>query len=82
MLSSLSAAAPVRPPLRMSGVPKKPAAPILPAFSTGDRVHHNTFGDGTVLTTRPMGGDILYEIAFDTVGTKKLMATYVKLTKI
>ena len=30
---------------------------------------------------KEMGADILYEIAFDKVGTKKLMATYAKLKK-
>ena len=49
---------------------------------TGDRVSHYTFGEGTVLSVREMGADILYEIAFDSVGTKKLMATYAKLKKI
>ena len=29
-----------------------------------------------------MGGDILYEVAFDSGMTKKLMATYAKLQKI
>ena len=40
------------------------------------------FGEGTVLAVREMGADILYEIAFDTVGTKKLMATYAKLKRV
>ena len=40
------------------------------------------FGEGTVLSAKAMGADILYEIAFDKVGTKKLMATYAKLTKV
>ena len=31
---------------------------------------------------KEMGADLLYEIAFDKVGTKKLMATYAKLRKI
>ena len=48
-------------------------------FSAGDRVSHLTFGLGTVLSCREVGADLLYEIAFDTVGTKKLMATYAKL---
>jgi hypothetical protein len=30
---------------------------------------------------RPMGNDCLYEVAFDSVGTKKLMGNYAKLTK-
>ena len=51
-------------------------------LAAGDRVKHLTFGEGTVLAAKPMGGDTLYEIAFDGVGTKKLMATYAKLKKI
>ena len=34
---------------------------------------HKSFGEGTVLNVSPMGGDALLEIAFDTVGTKRLM---------
>ncbi len=51
-------------------------------LSVGDRVSHITFGQGTLLSAKPMGADVLYEIAFDRVGTKKLMATYAKLKKI
>ena len=51
-------------------------------FSPGDRVRHATFGEGEVLSVREMGPDQIYEIAFDTKGTKKLMASYAKLTKI
>ena len=50
-------------------------------FSAGDKVSHFTFGKGVILSVREMGADILYEIAFDSVGTKKLMATYAKLKK-
>ena len=52
------------------------------AFTAGQRVRHKTFGDGLVISVTPMGGDSLLEIAFDTVGTKKLMAGYAKLTVI
>ena len=51
-------------------------------FSEGDRVSHITFGEGEILSVKPMGADVLYEIAFEKVGTKKLMATYAKLKKI
>ena len=51
-------------------------------FTAGQRVRHKTFGDGLVITVTPMGGDSMLEIAFDTVGTKKLMAGYAKLTVI
>lgn len=51
-------------------------------FSAGDRVRHMTFGEGEILSVKPMGRDMLIEVMFDTVGTKKLMATYAKLKKI
>ncbi|MBE6530205.1 MAG: ATP-dependent DNA helicase PcrA [Ruminococcaceae bacterium] len=51
-------------------------------FATGDRVKHATFGEGEILSVKPMGADILYEIAFDRAGTKKLMGSYARLTKI
>ena len=41
-----------------------------------------TFGEGEILSVKSMGADTLYEIMFDTVGTKKLMATYAKLKKV
>lgn len=50
-------------------------------FAPGDKVRHMTFGEGVVLTVTEMGADILYEIVFDKVGTKKLMATYAKLRR-
>ena len=42
-------------------------------FRTGDSVVHKAFGRGLITKLTPMGGDALVEIAFDTVGTKKLM---------
>ncbi|MBO5312590.1 MAG: UvrD-helicase domain-containing protein [Clostridia bacterium] len=51
-------------------------------YAIGDRVRHLTFGEGTILNIIPMSTDYMYEIAFDNVGTKKLMASYVaKLMK-
>ena len=49
------------------------AAPV-PELQQGDMVQHASFGRGMVLTVTKMGGDALLEIAFDDVGTKKLMA--------
>ncbi len=51
-------------------------------FAVGDRVRHLLFGTGEILSVRPMGGDTLYEIRFESGAVKKLMATYAKLTKI
>jgi DNA helicase-2/ATP-dependent DNA helicase PcrA len=58
---------------------QKPAN--IEKFAPGDRVRHLTFGEGEVLSIRDMGADTLYEVMFDKVGTKKLMATYAKLKK-
>ncbi len=48
-------------------------------YTKGMRVKHKIFGEGTILTVTPMGGDNLLEIAFDLKGTKKLMANFVKM---
>lgn len=49
------------------------------SYSVGMRVSHGTFGEGLVLKVTPMGNDAMLEIAFDSVGTKKLMAGYARL---
>ena len=60
---------------------KEKKAPLV-AFQIGDRISHMTFGQGVILNVIPMSTDYMYEIAFDNVGTKKLMASYVsKLMK-
>ena len=51
-------------------------------LAVGDRVQDAVFGEGTVLRAEPIAGDYLLEVAFDTVGTKKLMAKYRKLRKL
>ena len=43
-------------------------------LNQGDMVMHAAFGKGMVLSVLKMGGDALLEIAFDDIGTKKLMA--------
>jgi len=43
-------------------------------LNKGDMVNHTAFGKGMVLSVLKMGGDALWEIAFDQIGTKKLMA--------
>lgn len=51
-------------------------------FSVGERVKHNVFGEGTVISVKKISNDAMVEIAFDTVGTKKLMANFAKITKL
>lgn len=52
------------------------------SYAVGDTVRHASFGTGVVISAKPMGNDILMEIAFDKAGTKKLMANYAKLQKL
>ena len=51
-------------------------------FKIGDSVRHAAFGDGIIINSVPMGNDILLEINFESVGSKKLMAAFAKLEKI
>ncbi len=48
----------------------------------GDRVMHKKFGTGLVLSVNDVSGDIQYEISFENVGTRSLMASFAKLTKL
>ncbi len=66
-----------RPSYQPVSVPKSNIAsastPVL-ELSKGDMVSHTAFGKGMVLSVLKMGADALLEIAFDQIGTKKLMA--------
>ena len=62
---------PVKKPEYAAYTPPKTA---LPDIRKGDMVEHTAFGRGLVLSVLNMSGDALLEIAFDRVGTKKLMA--------
>ena len=61
---------------------EKKAEKAKETFKPGDRVKHHSFGEGEILSARQMGADVLYEVMFDKVGTKRLMATYARLQKI
>ena len=77
-------ARPARPHQRPAfAVEQHHAAPLL-QLQPGDSVRHKAFGQGMVISVRPMGGDALIEVAFDKVGTKKLMlkAAGAHLTKL
>ena len=50
--------------------PKKSAD----TFMVGEQVTHRVFGKGMIVSLKPMGNDTLMEIAFEKVGTKKIMA--------
>ena len=65
--------------------PSRPAATPArqaPVFAPGDRVEHMVFGAGEVISCKKMGTDILYEVIFEKVGTKKLMGSFAKMKKV
>ena len=84
-----------KPAASLDSYTKKSGTPVsVPSFSVGakkpvpsetygagETVIHNVFGSGLVISAQPMGNDTLLEIAFDKVGTKKIMANFAKLEK-
>lgn len=52
------------------------------SYSAGDKVRHSVFGEGIILSVKNMANDAMLEIAFDKVGTKKIMANFAKMQKI
>ena len=51
---------------------REDTAPVL-SLSPGDRISHKAFKEGLVTAVSPVGSDVLLEIAFDGVGTKRLL---------
>jgi DNA helicase-2/ATP-dependent DNA helicase PcrA len=71
-----------------AGVVKQPLAPI-PAgdrstdYSGGDKVSHNKWGTGTVVSVKGSGDDTELQIAFPApVGIKRLLARFAPITKV
>jgi DNA helicase-2/ATP-dependent DNA helicase PcrA len=48
----------------------------------GQRVRHEQFGDGTILTMEGSGPDAKLTVYFDRAGSKKFIAKYAKLIRI
>ena len=56
-------------------MPHSDTGPVID-FRKGDTVEHDVFGRGLVLSVLPTGNDKMLEIAFDQIGTKRLMANF------
>lgn len=65
-----------------SSIPTAEPKKSLVEFKAGDTVVHKAYGEGVVLSAKPMGNDTLLEIAFTAAGTKKIMANYAKVEKV
>ena len=75
---------PARAGMRSVGVHRDGGAATLGdcAYKVGDRVSHPKFGAGRVERIDPLTTDHKVTIAFDTYGTKTLLAQFAKLTKL
>ena len=58
---------------RVESAPKAASAPML-ELNKGDMVLHARFGRGLVISVVKTSSDALLEIAFDDIGTRRLMA--------
>jgi DNA helicase-2/ATP-dependent DNA helicase PcrA len=60
-----------------------PAADInVPELKAGDRVRHAAFGEGVVVSCRPVRDDAEVVAVFNGVGLKKLLLSFARLEKM
>ena len=71
-----------RPDVLKNTSPASPKSFGITRIEPGSYVEHATFGRGTVLAAKDMGGDILYTVRFENGQEKRLMATFAKLKKL
>ena len=62
--------------------PQKSGGKDLSAFRTGVKVRHPKFGEGTIISARGAGSNMILDIAFEGLGIKQLSATLAPLTVI
>ena len=63
-------------------VKKMAAKAEFKGFAIGNRVRHARFGEGSVVGLTGLGDDARIRVQFDDVGTKELLLSLAKLTKI
>jgi DNA helicase-2/ATP-dependent DNA helicase PcrA len=77
---------PARAPSRgisPSPVKSRPIArPVEPSYRTGQRVRHDSFGEGIVIEAEPADGDEIVTVAFEDKGLKRLLASMAKLQAV
>ena len=76
--SKLSA---IRHAERPSAIRPTPPASRATQFHPGDKVHHATFSDGVVVSSKASGDDEEVEVAFVGKGVKRLSARFANLKK-
>jgi DNA helicase-2/ATP-dependent DNA helicase PcrA len=72
-------------PVQLDPAALRPASPQnVPKadLKRGQRVRHEQFGDGTILTMEGSGAEAKLTVYFDRIGSKKFIAKYAKLIRI
>ena len=59
-----------------------PVRVATPELKDGDHVRHAQFGDGVVVSCRPVGDDAEVVVVFDGAGIKKLLLSFAQLEKV
>jgi DNA helicase-2/ATP-dependent DNA helicase PcrA len=54
----------------------------VPNLGAGDKVTHDAFGVGTVVSTRGGGADLQVTVDFGSTGTKTLLVRYAPVEKL
>jgi len=65
-----------------SGMLKAAPAPAVIDYEKGDRVRHALFGEGVVQEIEKTGTDYFVTVAFDQSGTKRMKASFARLTAV
>jgi len=73
--------APARSTVGRSTPPPAPAAPEQ-KFRAGQRVRHASWGEGLVISSRILDGEETLDVAFESVGIKRLIASLAKLETV
>ena len=68
--------------VQSTATPPEPRLLRPTSFADGQRVRHEQFGTGIVVSCRASGDDILVTVAFDKVGLKTLSMQYTTLEAI
>jgi DNA helicase-2/ATP-dependent DNA helicase PcrA len=68
--------------IRPAAPPQSDAPKVAAELKRGQRVRHEQFGDGTILTMEGSGPDAKLTVYFDRAGSKKFIAKYAKLMRV
>ncbi len=81
-LTAAGAERPGRETLSPAPVAAAAVGEAEPVYTAGERVQHEKFGTGTVVTVQPAGQEQIITVAFPDIGVKKLMTGVAPLRRV